>query len=94
QMGDWQRVAELGLEAERNSFHATDARELISFIEGYARSGMLPLAEQWTIRAYRVNPLLETRLCKLWTTIENDSPSSSVLNSVLTTVRDRIKCVP
>ena len=94
QMGDWQRVAELGLEAERNGFHATDARELISFIEGYARSGMLSLAEQWTIRAYRVNPLLESRLCKLWTTIENDSPSSSALNSVLTTVRDRIKCVP
>ena len=66
QLGAWQRVAELGDEAESRGFSPGNPHEWLPFIEGYAHSGLWDQALQRTRAAYTANELTAPRLCGLW----------------------------
>jgi hypothetical protein len=66
QMGDWQRVAQLGDEAQKLGYSPNNPQEWIPFIEGYARTGRWEEAIQRTEQVHRINFRVDPRLCDVW----------------------------
>jgi hypothetical protein len=94
QTGDWQRVAELGDQAEKAGFSPNDPQEWIPFIEGYAKVGRWEEAIQKTLHVYRINFRFGPRLCHIWEgLLKNSEPPSGKLDEIQA-MRERLECSP
>ena len=72
QQDDWQTVARLGDQAfaSKPTLYPVNAPELITFIEGYARSGQFGRAAELTRQAHRLTFRMDRMLCANWKRIE------------------------
>jgi hypothetical protein len=70
QNGDWNKVADIGHEASQQGFAPQDEIEWLPFIEGYARTGDLKSAEQFTRQVWNDNKTLHQGLCMLWERVQ------------------------
>ncbi len=66
QLGDWQRVAQLGDEAQTLGYSPNNPQEWIPFIEGYAYTGRWDEAIRLTQQVHRINFRVDPRLCHVW----------------------------
>jgi len=77
QIGDWNKVADLGRKASQQGFVPQDDFEWLPFIEGYARTGDLKSAEQITRQAWKDNAKLRQGLCGLWERVRAEDPKEA-----------------
>lgn len=93
QMGRWDEVAKLGDRAFALSDYPNDPAERFVFIEGYAHVGDWAKALQYSNQSHRVSPVyIDPMLCKLWSRIAADTPSSSSKENAMQEVRTKFAC--
>jgi hypothetical protein len=66
QMGEWNKVIELGHEAGQRGLAPQEALEWLPFIEAYARTGDWKSAEATARLALKADPKVQRGLCVLW----------------------------
>jgi len=77
QIGDWNKVADLGREATQQGFVPKDYFEWLPFIEADARTGGLKSAEQITHQAWKDDARLRQGLCILWQRVQAEGPNEA-----------------
>src|SRR5271157_3721587 len=77
QIGDWNKVADLGREAAKEGFVPQDYFEWLPFIEADARTGDLKSAEQITHQAWKNDGKLRQGLCVLWERVQAEGPNEA-----------------
>jgi hypothetical protein len=77
QIGDWNKVADLGRAAAQQGFVPQDDFEWLPFIEAYARTGDLKSAVQITRQVWKDNGKLHLGLCVLWQRVQADGPKAA-----------------
>jgi hypothetical protein len=77
QIGDWNKVADLGREAAKAGFVPQDYFEWLPFIEAAARTGDLKSAEQITHQAWENDGKLRQGLCGLWQRVQTEGPNEA-----------------
>lgn len=88
QQGDWQMIVKLAEQAFTSPITVDNTYELLPYIEGYARCGMMEKARELSLRASKAIP--EGRqntkeiLCKTWTRLEDEAgvDASKLLNEL------------
>jgi hypothetical protein len=78
QIGDWNKVADLGREALQQGFVPQDDFEWLPFIEADALTGDLKSAEQITHQAWKDEAKLHPGLCILWERVQAEGAALSV----------------
>lgn len=78
----WGDVAQLGDQAMRGGYEASEGAELIPFIEGYARVGRYDIAEKLTEQALNQSPETERPLSALWREVLAQQPSAAPVQIV------------
>jgi hypothetical protein len=66
QTGDWQKVAELGNQADSQHYKPNLPSEIFPFVEAYARTNDPERAQKWTLWAYNSDQRLRPGLCAIW----------------------------
>lgn len=95
QMGDWQRVVELGDKAFNLNDYPNDPIERFVFIEGYAHTGNWTRAKELAIASYKVSPnYVSPLLCRLLNRIDRGLPASGEKQTSLNDLRTRFSCLP
>jgi hypothetical protein len=79
QVGDWERVAALGDEAQAHDFNMTNTQsntpqEWIPFIEGYAHVGRWKDAQEISQLVLAANPKMDARVCDAWKALQKIIP--------------------
>lgn len=88
QQGEWQAIVKLAEQAFATPVTVDNTYELLPYIEGYARSGMLEKARELSLQASKVIPEgrqnTKAILCKTWTRLEDEAgvDASKVLNEL------------
>ena len=77
QIGDWNKVADLGREASQQGFAPQDDFEWLPFIEADARTGDLKSAGQITRQAWKDDGKLHQGLCILWKRLQVEGPKEA-----------------
>jgi hypothetical protein len=77
QIGDWNKVADLGREASQQGFFPQDDFEWLPFIEADALTGDLKSAEQITRQAWKDEAKLHQGLCILWKRVQAEGPKEA-----------------
>jgi hypothetical protein len=77
QVGDWNKVADLGRKAAQQGFAPQDDFEWLPFIEANARTGDLKSAEQVTRQTWKDNAKLHPGLCMLWERVQAEGPKEA-----------------
>jgi len=77
QIGDWNKVANLGRMAAQQGFVPQDDFEWLPFIEADARTGDLKSAEQITRQAWKDDAKLHRGLCILWERVQVEGPKEA-----------------
>jgi hypothetical protein len=95
QLGDWQRVIQLGEVAFNLDDHPNDPLERFVFIEGYAHEGRWPRAEELAIQSHNVSPsYVDPLLCRLLNRMDREIPTSEAKTSSLNDLRAKFSCLP
>ncbi len=94
QVGDWNQVTALGLEAEQKGFRAYNAHEWLPFIEAFAHSAMWSDAKELTVHTNKLDHKIDKQLCSLWQKIATETLPSTEKEETLIYVRNRLKCSP
>ena len=92
QMGEWNEVAALGVEAFRLSDYPNDPAERLVFVEGFAHVENWPQALDLTYTSYAITDLMQPLLCRLWARIDQDMPDSPGKQEALEEVRVNFGC--
>ncbi len=77
QAGEGQAIATLGNEATQKGFAPQDPVEWLPFIEGYARTGEVTLAEKIARQAWSDDPKAHHGLCVVWQRVASDGPQAA-----------------
>jgi hypothetical protein len=95
QMGDWQRVVDLGDKAFSLSDYPNDPVERFVFVEGYANSGNWERARELALQSYKVSPnYIGPLLCKLLNRIAREAPAGNLKESSLNDLNTKFSCLP
>jgi hypothetical protein len=95
QMGDWEKVTELGDKAFTLDDYPNDPLERFVFVEGYAHTGEWEKALKYAQVSYKVSKnYVGPLLCTLWERIERDVPASSEKNEFVIQAKTLFVCNP
>jgi len=94
QIGEWEKVAELGDTALKLNRHFTEKTiaEVIPFIRGYAMSGKWDKAVNLSTDAYRTWDKMEYMLCDVWYIIADSTPKNKDREAALEQIYNEIGC--
>ena len=95
QLGDWQKVTELGDEAFANSDYPNDPLERFPFIEGYAHAGKWDRAVELTRDTYSISPkVMRPMVCKLWERITRETTPDPEKQKAMESLQAEMFCNP
>lgn len=95
QMGEWEKVAQLGDVAFALDDYPNDPFERFVFIEGYANVGDWKKAVELSTTSYNISKAyMGQPLCRLWARIERETKNTPEQESALTEVRNKFECSP
>jgi hypothetical protein len=83
QQGDWERIARLYRQAEREGLNPSAPAEYLPFIEGFALTGDIDMALKLTGRTIKENRALCPALHTLWERVSLEQGSSANVESLL-----------
>jgi hypothetical protein len=94
QAGDWAQVTALAEPAFalQTRLYEVNAPELVTYIEGFARTGQWQRAFELTRQAYRLAFRMERMLCQNWKRILGDFPSDAQALEVSLQVSELLGC--
>lgn len=92
QLGDWQRVVELGEAGFASGDYPNDPTERFPFIEAYAHTGDWQRALEQTRLAASIAPVYELSVCRLWERIEKQTRPGAERNAAVQSVLDGYRC--
>jgi len=97
QLGEWERVAALGDEAQAlgytpQSDGANATHEWLPFIEAYARLNRWEDALRLTLQNFERDDKYALQLCRRWQQLRQTTPASAEKDAALQTVFGRLKC--
>lgn len=78
QQNNWQGIVQLADAAFDRQLYTKQAEELLVFIEGYARTGDWQRALELSNLAYETSKQVETSLCKLLHTVNQENPPDPI----------------
>jgi hypothetical protein len=76
QLGQWDKVVELGEVAFSLEDKPNDPMERFPFIEGYAHQSQLEQALSFSEQSAAITPIIHPALCRLWDRIDRETPDS------------------
>jgi hypothetical protein len=76
QVGDWEKVSDIGDQVFSIPYYPDDLSEYLPFVEAYARTGRWEDARDLTRDAANAMPILEPALCAVWQRVEADSSTT------------------
>lgn len=85
---NWEQIAQLGDIAFTLSDSPKQISERVPFIEGYAHVGQWERAEEITLEAFKISPVL----CQVWERIEADTLPSTERKVTLDRIRHQLDC--
>jgi hypothetical protein len=91
----WETVAELSDQAFKVGYPDSPAKhvdEYEVFIEGYAHNDQWETAQQLTLEAIKINPLMAGLLCDTWERVRSSTPSSPERSNILETLSMKLNC--
>jgi hypothetical protein len=94
QMGDWNKVAELGEEAAAQGSTAITPVEWLPFIEADTHTGNMDDADKLTQLTYQGDPELGPALCTLWTRVNADPTIPAATKARIPDITSGLKCSP
>jgi len=94
QLGDWERVVELGNEARAQGFVPGDALEWLPFIEGYAITGDSQMAKEISITAYKDDSRPRKGLCYIWKRIQTNGQGGVEIEKLASEMLEAFECSP
>jgi hypothetical protein len=92
QFEEWSNIVDLWEEAAQQGNRPAHGRELMPFIDGFARSGDWNTASDLTNRAIDLTPKLRAQLCTAWQNIQAQTVPSPERNLAMTQMRDTLNC--
>lgn len=92
QMGDWQKVAQLGDQAQKQGYSPGNSHEWLPFIEGYAKSSQWEDALEGTIAAFAMNEEIAPRLCRGWEHILGTATPPTEIDEKVIHMRNQLGC--
>jgi hypothetical protein len=97
QSGEWARVAHYGDLAFEIGFPDAAIKHVPEygvFIEGYAHNEEWGHAQDLTLEAYKIDPLMRNMLCDAWRRIDTDTPPSDEKLAAVAKVEQKLECHP
>jgi hypothetical protein len=94
QLGDWERVVELGNEARAQGFAPGDALEWLPFIEGYTITGDSQTAKEISITAYKDDSRPRKGLCYTWKRIQTNGQGGIEIEALASEMLEAFECSP
>ncbi len=94
QIGDWERVAELGNEARKQGFAPGDALEWVPFIEAYVITGDYQTAKELSNLAYNDDSRPRKGLCYAWQRIQVEGQGQAEIEQLASEMLEKIECAP
>jgi hypothetical protein len=94
QVGNWERVVELGDEAHAQGFVPGDALEWLPFIEGYVLTGDYQMAREISITAYKDDSRPRKGLCHTWKRIQTNGQGQDEVESLASEMLKKFECAP
>lgn len=95
QLGEWQRVVQLGDQAFALADYPNDPVERFVFIEGYAHEGNWARVKELAIQSYKVSPnYVGPLLCRLLNRIDREASASDDKKTGLKEMRAKFSCLP
>lgn len=92
QIGDWQKIKQLGDEAFQFAAARQKASENAPFIQGYAYVGDWRRAEELTAETLKIDPNLQPMLCLLWRDITKNASQSIQKEHTLQSLQIILNC--
>jgi hypothetical protein len=94
QVGDWEQVAKLGDQGLplKKKFTKETATELLTFIEGYARSGQWDKALQLSSTFHEATDKSRSILCQTWQRILEQAALSEERQTTVAQLEEMLKC--
>jgi hypothetical protein len=94
QIGDWNKVAELGEEAATQGYTAITPVEWLPFIEADAHTGNMDDADKLTQLTYQGDAQLGPALCTLWARVNVDPTIPAATKARIPDITSGLKCSP
>ena len=95
QMGDWEKVAELGDTAFDLGDYPNDPLERFAFVEGYSHTGQWQKALEYAEVSYKVSKnVVGPLLCRLWERIDREMPASPGKDEAVIQAKTLFGCNP
>lgn len=92
QYQDWSKIVDLWEEARQQGIRPAHGRELLPFIDGFARSGDWSTASELTHEAIDLTPKLRAQLCTAWKTIRSQTNASPARDQVMPQIQENLGC--
>jgi hypothetical protein len=92
QLGDWQKVVELGNQAFALQDYPKAPTERLPFIQGYGYSGMWARAEELTWETLDLDLETKPLLCSAWMDLIENTPDSVDKNGAVSRLMARLEC--
>ncbi len=92
QMGNWQKVAEIGEIAFRLDNSPNHASERVPFIQGYAYTGKWARAVELTAQTIEINKFMGPMLCDTWQDILRNAPESQAKETAVQAIQAILSC--
>lgn len=89
---DWQGVVNLLDQANNVKEQPQHGRELFPFISAFAHSGDWQKVEDYSQSAIELTEDISARICRLWIRLEEETPTSSEKDVILSTLASRYAC--
>lgn len=94
QVGDWQKVAEIGdlTLVGKKEFYRRNVAELMPFIEGYAYTGRWDEALGLSLQAYQTWENMQLSLCDLWQRVLQTDPLDADGQGAFKQIQGLLRC--
>ena len=92
QFQEWEKIIQLGKDANQKGLRAGNSIELMPFIEAYARSNDWESARKLTTQAQVLPDRSSSILCDLWRELSSTTPASVKGEQTVAAVEDQLGC--
>jgi len=95
QLGNWEKVADLGDKAFKLGDYPNDPLERFVFVEGYAHTNQWQKALEYSQVSFKVSKnYVSPLLCRLWERIDREAPASPEKNDTVLQAKTLYGCNP
>jgi hypothetical protein len=92
QRKDWQQVTDLYSEAAASGYSSEDPFESLVFIEAYAMSDHMDVAQKMSVDAFAMGKRIRPGLCEVWKRVQATDPAQNEMEMGINQMLSRFEC--